>query len=113
MADVEQMKEIVVPFVTCEISCCQYVSNLVYGVNVPGLNLRIQVDCVNVKQVRTVVRGWSFGLILGALACLTWWDATGPPVLMNPWFYWIGLGNNGTLKKNQIPKIQSLDTIHP
>ena len=36
MADVEQMKKIV-PFVTCEISFCQYVSNLVFDVNVPDL----------------------------------------------------------------------------
>ena len=114
-----KMKKIV-PFVTCEISFCQDVCNLVFGVNVPYWNLRIQVDSVkqpiksnyvgswhmshcwthtfefhlnhgfivlkhvqhsiglrkfrirkyivNVKQIRTVVRDWSFGLILGALA---------------------------------------------
>ena len=44
-ADVEQMKKIV-PFVTCETAFCQYVCNLVFGVDVPNLNLRIQVDPV-------------------------------------------------------------------
>ena len=45
MADVEQMKKNV-PFITCEISHCQYVSNLVFGVSVPGLDLRVQVNSV-------------------------------------------------------------------
>ena len=39
------MKKIV-PFVTCEISFCQCVSNLVFGVNVSHLNLRVRVDSV-------------------------------------------------------------------
>ena len=120
MADVEQMKKIV-PFITCENSFDQYACNLVFGVNVPDLNLVVQVNSVkqaiksnfvgsrhmshrgtsafyyhfnhgfivlkhaqhsiglrnflpfrrhivNVKQIRTVVRGWSFGLILGVHA---------------------------------------------
>ena len=45
MADVEQMKKIV-PFVTCEISFRQYDCNLVFGVNVPGLNYRIEIRTV-------------------------------------------------------------------
>ena len=45
MADVEQMKKIV-PFVTCEISFCHYVSNLVFGVNVTDLNLRVEEHSV-------------------------------------------------------------------
>ena len=38
MADVEQMKKII-PFVTCEITFGQNVSELMSGVNVPNLNL--------------------------------------------------------------------------
>ena len=40
MADVEQMKKIV-PFVTCEITSGQNACELVFGVNVPNLNFRI------------------------------------------------------------------------
>ena len=47
MADVEQMKKIV-PFITREIAFCQYVCDLVFGVNVPDLNLR--VEFISVKQ---------------------------------------------------------------
>ena len=33
-----------------------------------------------------------------SFVCSTWRDAKkGFPVLMNPWFYWIGFGKNGTL----------------
>ena len=45
MADVEQMKK-TVPFVTCEIPFCQYVCELMFGVDVPELNLRSQVNPV-------------------------------------------------------------------
>ena len=45
MTDVEQVKKIV-PFVTCEISFCQYVCNLVFGVKLPDLNHKIQLDSV-------------------------------------------------------------------
>ena len=41
MADVEQTKKIV-PFVTCEVSLCQYVCDLVFGVNVSDLNIGVQ-----------------------------------------------------------------------
>ena len=42
MADVEQMKKIV-PFVTCEISFGQNVCELMFGVGVPDLILRIPI----------------------------------------------------------------------
>ena len=45
MADVEQMKKIV-PFVTCEIPFCQHVCKLMFGVNVPDLNLVVQINSV-------------------------------------------------------------------
>ena len=45
MADVEHTKKII-PFVTCDVTFCQYVCHLVFGVNVPDLNLRIQFDSV-------------------------------------------------------------------
>ena len=45
MADVKQIKKIV-PFVMCEIPFCQYVCKLMFGVDIPNLNLRIQVNPV-------------------------------------------------------------------
>ena len=38
-----------VPFITCEVSLCQYVCELVFGVNVIDLDLGVQVD--SVKQL--------------------------------------------------------------
>ena len=35
-----------VPLVTCEISLCQYVSELVFGVNVFDLDLEVQIDSI-------------------------------------------------------------------
>ena len=43
MADVEQMKKIV-PFVTCEIALRQFAGELMFGVDVPDLNLGIQMN---------------------------------------------------------------------
>ena len=43
MADVEQMKKIV-PLITCEITYGQYVCELIFGVDVPYLNLWIQIN---------------------------------------------------------------------
>ena len=45
MADVTQ-KEKIVPLITCEISLCQHVCELVFGVDILGLNLWIQIDSV-------------------------------------------------------------------
>ena len=45
MADIEQMKEIV-PLITCEIVFRQFVCELVFGVNVFDLDLRVQVDSI-------------------------------------------------------------------
>ena len=45
MADVEQ-REKMVPFITCEISLCQYVCQLVLGVNVFDLDLGVQIDSI-------------------------------------------------------------------
>ena len=38
MADVEQMKKIV-PLITCEVPSCQYICELVFGLDVLDLNL--------------------------------------------------------------------------
>ena len=46
MADVKQKKKIV-PLITCEVRFCQYVCELVLGVNVLDSNLRIQINSVN------------------------------------------------------------------
>ena len=35
-----------IPFVTCEISLCQYVCELVFGVNVFDLDLGVQIDSI-------------------------------------------------------------------
>ena len=45
MADVEQRQKMI-PFITCEISLCQYVCELVPGVNVFDLDLGIQIDSI-------------------------------------------------------------------
>ena len=45
MADVEQTKKII-PFVSYEVSFGQNVCDLVFGVNVPYLNLGVQFDSV-------------------------------------------------------------------
>ena len=45
MADAEQMKKIV-PLITCEITCVQYICELMFGVNVSNLNFRIKINLV-------------------------------------------------------------------
>ena len=45
MADVEQMKKII-PLITCEIPLCQYVCNLVFGVDILDLNPGVQLDSI-------------------------------------------------------------------
>ena len=45
MADVEQTQKMI-PFITCEISLCQYVCELVFGVNVFDLDLEFQIDSI-------------------------------------------------------------------
>ena len=48
MADIQQMKKIV-PLVTFEITFGQHVYELIFGVNVPNLNLGFQIN--SVKQL--------------------------------------------------------------
>ena len=45
MADVEQTQKMI-PFVTCEMSLCQYVCELVLGVNVFDLDFGVQIDSI-------------------------------------------------------------------
>ena len=45
MADVEQTQKMI-PFITCEISLCQYVCELILGVNVFDLDLGVQIDSI-------------------------------------------------------------------
>ena len=45
MADVEQTQKMI-SFITCEISLCQYVCDLVLGVNVFALDLGVQIDYI-------------------------------------------------------------------
>ena len=45
MAYVEQTQKMI-PFIMCEISLCQYVNELVLGVNVFDLDLGVQIDSI-------------------------------------------------------------------
>ena len=45
MADVNQTPKMI-PSITCEISLCQYVIELVFGVNVFDLDLGVQIDSI-------------------------------------------------------------------
>ena len=45
MADVEQTQKMI-PFITCEISLCQHVCELVFGVNVFDLDFWVQSDSI-------------------------------------------------------------------
>ena len=45
MADVEQTQKMI-PFITFEISLCQYVCELILGVNVFDLDLGVQIDSI-------------------------------------------------------------------
>ena len=58
MFDVKQMEKIV-PLITCEISLCQYVCELVFGVDTFDLNLRIQIDSVKQPVRSNSVGSWN------------------------------------------------------
>ena len=45
MADVEPTQKMI-PFITCEISLCQYVCELVLGVNVFDLDVGVQINSI-------------------------------------------------------------------
>ena len=45
MADVEQTQKMI-PFITCEVSLCQHVCELVLGVTVFDLDLGVQIDSI-------------------------------------------------------------------
>ena len=45
MADVEQTQKMI-PFITCEISLCQHVCELVLGVDVLDLDFGVQIDSI-------------------------------------------------------------------
>ena len=45
IANIEQTQK-VIPFITCKISLCQYVCELVFAVNVFDLDLGVQIDCI-------------------------------------------------------------------
>ena len=45
MANVEQTQKMI-PFITCEISICQYVCELVFGVSVFDLDLGVLIDSI-------------------------------------------------------------------
>ena len=45
MANVEQTQKMI-PFITCEISLCQYVCELVFGINVFDSDCGVQIDSI-------------------------------------------------------------------
>ena len=45
MADVKQTQKMI-PFIKCEIFLCQYVCELVFGVNIFDLDLGVQIDSI-------------------------------------------------------------------
>ena len=45
MANVEETQQMI-PLITCEITVCQYVCELVFGVNEFDLNLGVQIDSI-------------------------------------------------------------------
>ena len=46
MAEVEKKKQKMIPFITCEFSLCQYVCELVFGVDVFDVDLGVQIDSI-------------------------------------------------------------------
>ena len=54
MANVKQAQQMI-PFVTCEISLCQYVCELVFVVNVFDLDFRVQIDSIEKPIKRNYV----------------------------------------------------------
>ena len=56
MADVEQTQKMI-PFITCEISHCRYVCELVFGVNVFDLDFGVQIDSIK-KQIKSNLTLW-------------------------------------------------------
>ena len=45
MAIVEQSQKMI-PFITCEVSLCQYVCELVFGINVFDLDFWVEIDSI-------------------------------------------------------------------
>ena len=45
MADVE-ITQMMIPFITCEISLCQYVCELFFGVKIFNLDFWVQIDSI-------------------------------------------------------------------
>ena len=62
MGDVEQMKKII-PFVTCEITFCQNVCELMFGFNASNLNFRFEINPV--KQSKATLWVLDACLIVG------------------------------------------------
>ena len=56
MADVKQMDKMI-PLITCEIALCQYVCEMVFGVDIIDLNLWIQIDSVK-QPVKCLIVGF-------------------------------------------------------
>ena len=65
MANVEQTQKMV-PLITCEISLCQYVCELVFGVNVFDLGLGVHIDSIK-QPIRATLWVLETCLIVGLL----------------------------------------------
>ena len=54
MADVKQT-EMMVPFITCEVSFGQYVCDLVFGFNVFDLDFGVQIDSIKLLPLMIIL----------------------------------------------------------
>ena len=71
MADVEQTQKMV-PLITCEIALCQYVCELVLGVNVFDLDFGVQVDSVKSTNQAKLC---GFGTRVSLFDFCLWWSS--------------------------------------
>ena len=69
MDNIEQAQQMI-PFITCEISFGQDVSELVFGVDVFDLDVGVQIDSIEQPSKRNSVRSWKHCLIVGLLTLM-------------------------------------------
>ena len=64
MADVEETQKMI-PIITCEISLCQYVCELVLVVNVFDVDLAVQIDSYQTTNQEQLCGFWKHVSLLG------------------------------------------------
>ena len=73
MANVEQTQKMV-PLIACEISLCQYVCELVFGVNVFDLDFGVQIDSIKRPIKSNSVGFWKHVSLLGFFPLSSFWS---------------------------------------